>query len=66
MSQNRPIILDRRIDIEWLDFAAAQAAAQTELSAARDELFSFLDEHLSGGRKTGTSCHKTVGILTRI
>jgi len=63
--QKRSIVFDRRVDIEWLDAAAAQIAAGAEVAEARAELFRLLDDQIAGGTKRGLSCHKTVGILSR-
>ncbi|MFC1665488.1 hypothetical protein ACFL17_07655 [Pseudomonadota bacterium] len=65
MTQKQSIAFDRRIDIEWLDAAAAQIAAGTEVEEARAALFQLLEGKVAGGRKKGLSCHKTVGILSR-
>lgn len=65
MIQSKGIGLDRRIDHEWLDAAAAAVAAGQDRAAIRIELLKLLDSRLSGGKKRGSACYKTVSILSR-
>jgi hypothetical protein len=63
MSQPKSVRFDRRIDIEWLDAAAANVALGSDSVTIRTGLSDLLEGQVAGGRKRGTSCHKTVGIL---
>ena len=65
MTQKQSIVFDRRVDIEWLDAAAAHVAAGAKVTEARAALFQLLEGQVAGGTKRGLSCHKTVGILSR-
>ena len=63
MNSGRRIGLDRRLELEWLDAAAAQAAAGADEATVRDRLFDLLRDRVGGTRKPGTARHKTVGVL---
>lgn len=64
MNRRTGIRLDRRLDLEWLDAVAAQVAAGYEVAATRAKLFGLLEGKVAGGKKWGTACHKTVGVLS--
>ena len=66
MSRSHAIRMDRRIDLEWLDAVAAQVAAGEDEASIRARLFDLLDEKVIGGNRSGTACHKTVGVLCGI
>lgn len=66
MNRARGIRLDRRVDLEWLDFVAARVAAGDDLATIRGKLFTLLDGVLAGGTKHGSACDKTVGVLLGI
>jgi hypothetical protein len=65
VSRETNIGLDRRLELEWLDVVASQVAAGNDLAVTRAKLFEVLDGQVAGGRKRGTACHKTVGVLSR-
>lgn len=62
MTRRASIGFDRRIDLEWLDAAAAQAAAGTPTEAMRAHLWKLLDDVLKGDTARG----KTVTVLSHI
>ena len=64
MTKIRQIRLDRPLNLEWLDAVASLVAAGADLMVTRAKLFELLDAALSGGTKRGTSCYKTVGVLS--
>ena len=66
MSHGIPIRVDRTIELSWLDAVAASVAAEDGLKRTREKLFQLLDGRLSGSNKRGSSCHKTVGILSGV
>ena len=57
--------IDRRLDIEWLDAVAGQVAAGASEPEIRSFLFRLLDGVVAGGKRPGTACHKTVGVLSQ-
>ena len=63
MNNGRRIGLDRRLELEWLDAAAAQVAAGADEAMVRDRLFDLLRDQVGGARRRGTARHKTVGVL---
>jgi hypothetical protein len=65
VSRRTSIGLDRRVDMEWLDAAAAQVAAGHDVAATRAELFEALEGKIAGGSKRGSACYKTVCVLSR-
>ena len=65
MSRRARIGFDRRIDIEWLDAAAARAAAGATLDEMRAYLWSLLDGAVSGD-KFNSARGKTVTVLSHI
>ena len=65
MSRRANIGFDRRIDREWLDAAAAQAAAAAPTVEMRAYLWSLLDGAVSGD-KVNSGRGKTVTVLNHI
>lgn len=65
MSRRSTIGFDRRIDLDWLDAAAAQAAAGASTDALRTGLWTFLDGIVSGDT-SNTARGKTVTVLSHI
>ena len=65
MSSTASIGLDRRLDLEWLDAAAAHVAAGQDPAGTRARLFELLEGRVAGGRKRGSACYKTVCVLSR-
>lgn len=65
MNRRAHIGFDRRIDREWLDAAAAQAAAGTPADEMRAYLWSLLDGVVSG-EKRNSARGKTVTVLNHI
>lgn len=65
MNRRANIGFDRRIDLEWLDAAAAQAAAGAPTNEMRAYLWSLLDGAVSGD-KFNSARGKTVTVLTHI
>ena len=63
MTRAKSVRFDRLIEIEWLDAVAAEVAAGNDSPTIRTRLSDLLEGHVAGGRKRGSSCHKTVGIL---
>lgn len=65
MSRRSTIGFDRRIDLDWLDAAAAQAAAGASTDALRANLWAFLEGIVSGDT-SNTARGKTVTVLSHI
>lgn len=65
MNRRANIGFDRRIDIEWLNAAAAQAAAGSGVAEMRERLWSLLEGAVSGDR-ANSARGKTVTVLNRI
>jgi len=65
MNRRANIGFDRRIDLEWLDAAAAQAAAGAPTDEMRAYLWSLLDGAVSGD-KFNSARGKTVTVLNHI
>jgi hypothetical protein len=65
MTRRSSIGFDRRIDLEWLDAAAEQAAVQAPLHEIRAYLWNLLDGTLSGD-KANSARGKTVTVLNHI
>lgn len=65
MNRRANIGFDRRIDLEWLDAAAAQAAAGATIDEMRDYLWSLLDGAVSGDNSKSAR-GKTVTVLNHI
>lgn len=65
MNRRANIGFDRRIDLEWLDAAAAQAAAGVATDEMRAYLWSLLDGAVSGD-KFNSARGKTVTVLNHI
>jgi len=65
MTRRSTIGFDRRIDIEWLDAAAAQAAASTPATELRKYLWDLLEGVLTGDR-SNSARGKTVTVLSHI
>lgn len=65
MNRRANIGFDRRIDLEWLDAAAAQAAAGAPTDEMRAYLWSLLDGAVSGD-KLNSARGKTVTVLNHI
>jgi hypothetical protein len=65
MNRRANIGFDRRIDIEWLDAAAAQAAARAPTDEMRAYLWSLLDGAVRGD-KFNSARGKTVTVLNHI
>ena len=66
MTNGHSIGLGRRLDIEWLDAVAGQVAAGASTPELRSFLFRLLNGVVAGGNRSGTACHKTVGVLSQI
>jgi len=62
MTRRASIGFDRRIDLDWLDAAAAQAAAGAPPEAMRTHLWNLLHDVLKGDTARG----KTVTVLSHI
>ena len=62
MTRRASIGFDRRIDLDWLDAAAAQAAAGAPPEAMRTHLSNLLNDVLKGDTARG----KTVTVLSHI
>lgn len=62
MNRRANIGFDRRIDIEWLNAAAAQAATGTGAEDMRERLWRLLDGVVSGNR-ANSARGKTVTVL---
>lgn len=65
MNRRANIGFDRRIDLDWLDAAAAQAAAGASADEMRAYLWSLLDGTVSGD-KFNSARGKTVTVLNHI
>lgn len=65
MTRRARIGFDRRIDMEWLDAAAAQAASQATSEDIRRYLWNLLDGVVSGD-KSNSARGKTVTVLNHI
>ena len=65
MTRRAAIGFDRRIDIEWLDAAAAQAATNGTSEELREYLWNLLDGVVSGD-KLNSARGKTVTVLNHI
>lgn len=65
MTRRSTIGFDRRIDIEWLDAVAAQAAAGVPSAEARKYVWELLDGILTGDR-SNSARGKTVTVLSHI
>jgi len=65
MNRRATIGFDRRIDLEWLDAAAAQAAAGASTREMRAYLWSLLEGVVSGD-KSNSARGKTVTVLSHI
>lgn len=65
MTRRAKIGFDRRIDLEWLDAAAAQAAARTPTNETREYLWNLLDGVVSGD-KVNSARGKTITVLNHI
>ncbi len=65
MTRRSHIGFDRRLDLEWLDAAAAQAAAGTPAETMRTYLWNLLDGVVSGD-KFNSARGKTVTVLNHI
>lgn len=65
MSRRARIGFDRRIDLEWLDAAAAQAAADASPDEMRAYLWKLLDGVVSGEKRNGARA-KTITVLSHI
>ena len=65
MTRRSTIGFDRRLHIEWLDAAAAQAANGVESEGVRDYLWKLLDGVVSGD-KSNSARGKTVTVLNHI
>jgi hypothetical protein len=65
MNRRGTLGFDRRIDLGWLDAAAAQAAAGVPSDEMRANLWSLLDGTVSGD-KTNSARGKTVTVLNHI
>lgn len=65
MNRRARVGFDRRIDVEWLDAAAAQAATGATSDEMRAYLWKLLDGAVSGDTHDGAR-RKTVTVLNRI
>lgn len=65
MSRRSTIGFDRRIDLDWLDAAAAQTASGASPNALRANLWAFLDGIVSGDT-SNMARGKTVTVLNHI
>jgi len=65
MNRRANIGFDRRIDIEWLNAAAAQAASGAGVDEMRERLWKLLDGVVSGSR-ANSARGKTVTVLNHI
>ena len=65
MTRRASIGFDRRIDIEWLDAAAAHAASDASGEEIREYLWKLLDGAVSGD-KSNSARGKTVTVLNHI
>jgi hypothetical protein len=65
MSRKETLGFDRKLDLAWLDAAAAAASRGDELAKAREQLFAVLDGVVAGdGPHSGRG--KTITVLSRI
>lgn len=65
MNRRANIGIDRRIDLEWLDFAAAEAAAGVSVGEMRSRVWDLLDGVVSG-EAFNSARGKTVTVLNHI
>jgi hypothetical protein len=66
MNRRSSIGFDRKLDLEWLDMAAAKAAEGATPAELRDYLLSHLDALAYGSEATGSARAKTARVLLRI
>jgi hypothetical protein len=65
MSRKETLGFDRKLELAWLDAAAAAAARGDDLATAREQLFAVLDGVVAGnGPHSGRG--KTITVLSRI
>ncbi len=65
MSRHETLGFDRKLDLAWLDAAAAAAARGDTTATAREQLFAVLDGVVAGdGPHSGRG--KTITVLTRV
>jgi hypothetical protein len=65
VTRRSTIGFDRRLDLEWLDAAAAQAAAGSTPAEFRDHLWNLLDGVVAGDR-ANSARGKTVTVLSHV
>lgn len=65
MSRKETLGFDRKLELAWLDAAAAAAARGDDVATAREQLFAVLDGVVAGdGPHSGRG--KTITVLSRI